>query len=70
MTRTELSVEQTVESSRSPSKSLLDAVAVAIIELSVHPAGCKDWRFYEQLCLKAADKLNTAYQEWKESNDD
>ena len=57
-------------SRKPPSKNLLDAVAVAIVELSVHPAGCEDWRFYEQLCLKTADKLNMAYQEWKESNND
>jgi hypothetical protein len=57
-------------SRKSPSKTFLDAVGRAIVDLSVHPAGCDDWRFYEQLCLKVADNLNTAHQEWKESNND
>ena len=43
--------------------ALSKAVQQAIVDLSVHPAGCKDWRFYEQLCLDVADRLNTAYKE-------
>lgn len=30
------------------------------MDLSIHPAGCEDWRFYERLCLKVADRLDTA----------
>lgn len=48
--------------------SLLDAVGQAIVDLSVHPAGCDDWRFYEQLCLEVADRLDIAYQAFKAAN--
>ena len=54
--------------SMSPSTSLLDAIGQAIVDLSVHPAGCDDWRFYEQLCLDVADRLDIAYQDFKASN--
>ena len=50
------------------STDLLDAVGQAIVDLSVHPAGCDDWRFYEQLCLEVADRLDIAYQTFKASN--
>ena len=50
------------------SDALLDAVGQAIVDLSVHPAGCDDWRFYEQLCLDVADKLDIAYQAFKAPN--
>ncbi len=39
---------------------LLDAVGEAIVDLSAHPAGCDDWRFYEQLCMEVADRLDAA----------
>ena len=50
------------------SASLLAAVGQAIVDLSVHPAGCDDWQFYEQLCLEVADRLDAAYQDFKASN--
>ena len=50
------------------SDALLDAVGQAIVALSVHPAGCDDWRFYENLCLEVADRLDIAYQAFKASN--
>ena len=45
------------------SKQLLNAVRTAIVQLSVHPAGCEDWRYYEQLCLDVADRLMTALED-------
>ncbi len=47
---------------------LLDTVGRAIVDLSVHPVGCDDWRFYEQLCLDVAEDLDVAYQAFKASN--
>ena len=58
------------ESKAVRSDDLLDAIGQAIVDLSVHPAGCDDWRFYEQLCLEVADRLNMAYQASKAANDE
>ena len=44
---------------------LLESVEQAIIDLSVHPAGCEDWYFYEQLCLEVADRLEAAIKSSK-----
>ena len=66
--KTIASTEEVGAVSMSPSTSLLDAVGQAIVDLSVHPAGCDDWRFYEHLCLEVADSLDIAYQAFKASN--
>jgi hypothetical protein len=51
------------------SKQLTTAVKKTIVQLSLHPAGCEDWRYYEQLCLDAADKLMTALMKPEADNE-
>lgn len=34
------------------------ALTDIVLRLSIHPAGCTKWRYYEQLCLDCADDLD------------
>jgi hypothetical protein len=48
-----------------PTDVLLNAVEQAAVDLSVHPAGCTDWQYYEKLCLDVADNLDMAVVVYK-----
>lgn len=47
------------------SSVLLHSVEEAIVALSVHPAGCVEWTWYENLCLEVADNLENAVKVFK-----
>ena len=49
------------------SDALLDAAEQAVVDLSVHPAGCVEWTWYENLCLEVAERLDNAVTAFKES---
>jgi hypothetical protein len=51
------------------SDALLDATEQAIVDLSVHPAGCAEWTWYENLCLEVAERLDNAVVAFKAAND-
>ena len=47
-----------------------DEVEKAIVDLSVHPAHCEDWTFYESLCIEVAGRLGDALESFRANNKD
>jgi hypothetical protein len=49
--------------------ALLNASEQAIVDLSVHPAGCVDYAWYENQCLEVAERLEDAVHTFKKGGE-